>query len=535
MSNRGHALYITSAFGNLDRNLTLGDDCAMGRLPFKAGQAKGGADITVPNTKATHASGRGAITVSQVAQQIRDMLTREMPTKISVVGEISNFSGRSHWFFSLKDDNSALSCVCFASAARKVGFDVKDGLQVVATGRLDYYGEQGRIQLYVDKIEPVGAGALELRFRALCEELRKLGYFNPAAKKNIPQFCQRVAIVTSKAAAALQDVINTTKQRWPACELFLLDVPVQGDAAAPAIANAINCLSENTTELDIDVILLTRGGGSIEDLWAFNERPVADAIFKCKLPIVAAIGHETDTTIAELAADLRCATLTRAAMAIVPDHAVLSDQVSQLSRRMNTILLNRASASRQRLSGISRHPVFSRPDRLLEIQAQRIDKLQGLLERYLQGKISDAKHHILDMDRALAAIEPRSAIKLASHRIDAANKLLSAVMQQKISGLRQNCLAYSKQLSAVSPTKVLERGYSMTLSDDGNLIRNIHDVSTGKRIQTVLADGRIDSEVLSKTTSESKKTPIKGHNPAKPGKKKKKHISPDADEPGLFG
>ena len=160
------------------------------------------------------------------------MLTDYLPSKVRVIGEVSNFSGRSHWFFSLKDEGATLSCVCFVSSARRVGFPVADGLQVIATGRIDYYDAQGRLQLYVDKLEPVGQGALELRFRELCEQLRAAGYFDPARKKPLPVMPRRVAVITSRSAAALQDVINTVGQRWAGCGLLLYDVPVQGDAAA---------------------------------------------------------------------------------------------------------------------------------------------------------------------------------------------------------------------------------------------------------------------------------------------------------------
>src|SRR5690606_26173107 len=219
-----------------------------------------------------------------------------------------NFSDRAHWFFSLKDERATIRCVCFASSARQVECPVRDGMQVVCTGRVDFYDAQGHVQLYVDRIEPVGQGALELRLRQLMEELRELGYFDEAAKKPLPVLPRRVAVVTSRSAAALQDVIDTARRRWAGCRLYLYDVRVQGAAAAPEIARAIDALGRQHKRLRLDAIIVSRGGGSIEDLWAFNERIVAEAIHRCPLPIVAAIGHETDTTVAELVADLRCST-----------------------------------------------------------------------------------------------------------------------------------------------------------------------------------------------------------------------------------
>ena len=335
----------------------------MGRLPFQSDpiqpddgvEPTGDVDLPVPSQRV---SGDQPLTVSTVAAMVRGVLADYLPSKVRVIGEVSNFSGRSHWFFSLKDEQATLSCVCFASSTRRVGFPVADGLQVIATGRIDYYDAQGRLQLYVDKLEPVGQGALELRFRALCEELRTAGYFDPVRKKPLPVIPRRVAVVTSRSAAALQDVINTAGQRWAGCGLLLYDVPVQGDDAAPRINAALRALSHDGARLGIDAIILTRGGGSIEDLWAFNERVVADAVLECSLPIVAAIGHETDTTIAELVADVRCATPTQAAMTLIPDRRALAHQLDQLSGRLPLLLKRQYTLNEQRLAGVLRHPIF---------------------------------------------------------------------------------------------------------------------------------------------------------------------------------
>ena len=254
-----------------------------------------------------------------------------------VVGEVSNLSDRTHWFFSLKDEGAAMRCVCFASNAKRVGFPMRDGMQVVVTGRVDFYDAQGSVQLYVDRIEPVGQGALELKLRQMIEELKGLGYFDLEHKQPLPTMPTRIAVVTSRSAAALQDVINTVNQRWAGCRLYLYDVRVQGEQAAGEIAEAIKRISKHGKKLGIDAVILTRGGGSIEDLWAFNERVVADAVYACGLPIVAAIGHETDTTVAELVADVRCATPTQAAMTLVPEREALHHQVHQLGQRLGLL------------------------------------------------------------------------------------------------------------------------------------------------------------------------------------------------------
>ena len=436
----------------------------MSRLPF---------DPDRRSHKSKTAADARALSVSEVSAMVKTALATALPAKIRVVGEVSNFSDRTHWFFSLKDDTATLRAVCFASAARRVGFALKDGLQVVATGRIDYYDAQGQIQLYVDKIEPVGEGALDLQFRALCEQLRKLGYFDPERKKGLPGVPQTVAVVTSRTGAALQDVINTANQRWAGCRLLLLDVHVQGAAAAPEIAAAIDALSAQAFRLAIDVIILTRGGGSIEDLWAFNERIVADAVYRCAIPIVAAIGHETDTTIAELVADVRCATPTQAAVTVVPDAAALAHQLDQLHRRLGLVVRRSAEHARHTLAGWRRHPVFARPDRLAAPVRERLTTVA---------------------DR------------------------LVATSLRRASSARDKLDALGRQLAAIGPSNVLHRGYSYTLDPAGRVLRRALDVAAGDRITTVLSEGQLASRVENGATS----TP------------RRRTRGPRNGEPGLF-
>lgn len=419
-------------------------------------------------------------TVSEVSARVRSVLTDGLPVKLRVVGEISNLSNRTHWFFSLKDEQSTISCVCFASAASRVGFDVSDGLRVVATGRVDYYENQGRLQFYVDRLEPLGQGALELQFQALCEKLRGLGYFDPSVKKPLPLVPRRVAVVTSRAAAALQDVIHTAQKRWAGCRLVLCDVRVQGRDAAGEIASAIDMLSRYHEALKIDAIILTRGGGSIEDLWAFNERVVADAVYGCDLPIIAAIGHETDTTIAELVADMRCATPTQAAMTLIPDEAALRQQVDQIAQRLGLLLHRQFDLSRHQLRSIVRHPVFARPQRLLEAAHQRLTRLNDRLANSLPG------------------------------------------MLQRQQDLLE---ALTKQLEAVSPSNVLRRGYSYTLTANGRLLCSVEGVTPGDTLTTVLAEGQVTSRVVDHATTPGRAQPLR------PRRKKKPR---DTGQAGLF-
>lgn len=418
------------------------------------------------------------MTVGELAGQIKRVLADGLPRKVRVVGEVSNLSDRTHWFFSLKDDGAALRCVCFATNAKRVGFAMRDGMQVVVTGRVDFYDAQGSVQLYVDSIEPVGQGALELRLRQMIEELRGLGYFELEHKQTLPAMPTRIAVVTSRNAAALQDVINTAQQRWAGCRLYLYDVRVQGEQAAGEIAGALGQLSRHGKQLGIDAVILTRGGGSIEDLWAFNERVVADAVYKCRLPIVAAIGHETDTTVAELVADLRCATPTQAAMTLVPDRESLEHQVHQFGHRLGLTLRRRIEHAEHRLASASRHVLFRQPGRLVETGTQRVDETA---------------------------------------------RRLNAAMPRRLGTESAHLDALARQLNAVGPKNVLERGYSYTLGPDGKLLRQAGGARQGDRLTTVLADGRVGS-VVDEAAVDS---------PTKPSPKRRKQTKPD-DGPGLF-
>ncbi|MFI4859310.1 MAG: exodeoxyribonuclease VII large subunit [Phycisphaerales bacterium JB063] len=439
-----------------------------------------------------------AMPVVALVGQIKQTLNSHLPGKLRVAGEVSNLSDRNHWFFSLKDDRAAIRCVMFASAARQVRFKVADGQAVIATGRVDVFPAQGQVQFYVDRLEPVGQGALEQQLREMIDELRGLGYFDPEHKRPLPAIPRRIAVVTSRSAAALQDVIDTARRRWAGCELVLCDVRVQGDAAAPQIAAMIDRLSRDHGRLGIDAVLLTRGGGSIEDLWAFNERAVADAIYRCELPVVAAIGHETDVTVAELVADARCATPTQAAMTLVPDRDALSQQVDQLHDRLALALRRRAQHARERLRSAQRHPAVSRPDRLLAAPRDRLAQASS----------------------RLASLLPR-VTKTQRDRLD----------------------ALSRHLDAVGPQRVLRRGYTFTTDGEGKVIRSAQDGAAAATLTTVFADGKVVSVPIGGThaDAESAKRLVPQPQTSKPdppsrgvNRKRKGKVKRD-EGPGLFG
>lgn len=432
------------------------------------------------------------LTVSRVAELVTLALRDHTPRRLSVIGEIGAINHRTHWYFTLKDEQATLSCVMFASAARRLGFHPRAGQQVVCDGRVEFYARQGRTQLYVDRMEPAGQGELERRYRALCEELRALGYFAAERKRPIPAFPRRIAIITSRTGAALQDVIDTARRRCPAVGLIILDVRVQGDVAAPSIVRALDRISRNHGRLGVDAVLLTRGGGSIEDLWAFNERTVAEAIVRCACPVIAAIGHETDTTIAELVADERCATPTQAAARLTPDRAALGDELGHLARRLRAHSERMVAHARQELrvagmaAGAVRH-----------LHAAHRSRLERLAAR-----LAGARPHAMHALRAARLRE--AALRLAgamAHRIAAGGDRTrradpGPAARRALAARREHMASLARMLALTGPQAVLDRGFSLTTTADGAAVRDAGDIGPGTRIRTRVAQGSFESEVV---------------------------------------
>ena len=436
-----------------------------------------------------------AMTVTQATELIQRVLADGIPPTIKIVGEVSNFRDTGHWYLSLKDEQNVLSCVVWASDARKCGFVPQRGQQVLATGQFDYYGPQGRLGFYARRLEPIGQGVLELRFRQLCEELRKLGYFDESRKRPMPRFPEHIAIVTSASGAALQDVVRTARHRWAGVRLSVFDVRVQGDGAAAEIARAVTLLSQQHQRLRIDAIILTRGGGSLEDLWAFNERVVAEAVFQSRVPIAVGVGHETDVTIAELVADLRCSTPTQAAARLVPDSRAERQRLDQMTHRLTHALRRHGDHARTRIESVVRHPVFRRPtDRLVQLH-QRLDHLRLGLASALHRRAA-AVRRILDEHRhALATIEPVGRLRSAAQQLEAADRALRAAIARRLQSRRDRVDALERHLSCVGHQSILSRGYTYTTDRSGRVLRSCTVAQQARVLVTHFVDGQVESEV----------------------------------------
>ncbi len=456
------------------------------------------------------------LTVSQLAELIKTTLEQRVPSPLRVIGEVSNLSRPNHWYFSLKDDKAVVNCVAWASAVKKIKFVPAEGDEVVATGHISHYGPQGRTQLYVSALKPVGAGALDLMFRKMCDELRKLGYFHESRKKPLPVLPRRIAVVTSQSSAAWQDVIATAAQRCKAIGLLIADVRVQGEGAAEQVAAAIRQIDANRETLGVDAILVTRGGGSAEDLWTFNERVVADAVFACQLPIVAAIGHESDTSVIELVADVRAATPTQAVMRLVPATSQLMEQINHMDHRLTSLVRRLVEHQRQRLAIITRATFFRDPRSLvtesrtviqtrqrdlLRVVGARVAREQARLER-LSGRLRQLRPQALASRRrqGLAVLDDR--LRRALHRrvdqrqlLDRHRRRLAQVVRNNAHRVAEGLNSLSRQLAGLGPDGVLARGFSYTTTARGQLIRSARDVRPGQHVVTRMIDGAFGSTV----------------------------------------
>ncbi len=433
--------------------------------------------------------------VRDLAALVDGAIRRGVASPLRVVGEVSGLRERTHLYFDLKDGEAVIACVLFANVVRKHRLVLRDGLEVVVTGSLEFYAKAGKLSLIGTNAQPVGAGALDLAFRQLCDELRALGWFDDVRKRPLPTFPRRVAVLTSRSSAALQDVLDTMRRRCPAVEVALVDARVQGEGSAAELRAKLVALSRQHKVLGIDAIIITRGGGSAEDLWAFNDRALAEAILKCPVPVVAAIGHETDTTIAELVADARAATPTQAAMRLTPDGDKLLEQIDISLARLRGALLRRTADAGRAIESLSRRRPIASP---LSMTADARAHMDRAADRLADRARARLHHATLRLERLSARLEShKPAVELArrAQRLDHTADRLDRVIAQRMDAQARRLDANERQLRAVGPQGVLARGYSYTTLADGRLVRSASGVSPGDELITTLADGRVRSTV----------------------------------------
>ncbi|MBA4066615.1 MAG: exodeoxyribonuclease VII large subunit [Isosphaera sp.] len=393
------------------------------------------------------------LTVSALTSQLRGVVERTFPS-VWVAGEVSNFTRASsgHWYFTLKDAGAQLRAAMFRGFNLRMRFDPRDGMEVLARGRVSVYDPRGEYQLLVEELQPKGIGAAELALRQLKEKLLAKGYFDPKRKRRLPRFPRRVGLVASATGAAVRDLVELFAKRWPLTELVLRPSRVQGDGAAAEVAAALKMLNHfhATRELPLDAVILGRGGGSAEDLWAFNEEAVADAVFRSVVPVVSAVGHETDVTVADLVADFRAETPSAAVVALTPDRREMMAGLLELRTRLSEAVAHRLELARQRVEQFAARPALRRPLQRVRDLEQRLDGLAGRLHRAAGQRVA------------------RTGVELA---------------------------ALAARLETLSPLNVLTRGYSLTHTADGTLVRSADQVSAGDVLVTRVAAGEVVSRV----------------------------------------
>ncbi len=458
--------------------------------------------------------------VKQVNAMVNQTLLAHLPGALRVQGEISNFRtyDRGHAFFTLKEPGAELPCVMWRDALARLKFKPADGLEVIASGSIKMYEPQGKVQLYVESLSPRGTGSLELAFRQLCDKLRAEGLFDPARKRPIVRLPQHVAIITSRTGDVLHDVLTTAYRRYPGLHVMLYPVLVQGDGAAPSIVNAIEDINDQADDLGgVDLILLVRGGGSLEDLWAFNEESLARAIVASRIPIATGIGHEPDTTIADLVGDLRGPTPTGVTELTIPDVAVLRRELDGHMLRLAREVRRQHDSARASLRQLSlemaqvMHSSLRRNGTMLESLAREVARIEPR-HAIAQGwrRIDEAQRNLRDAqlnrhrsehDRLtrlawlLEKADPRAAIVRGQSLTDQLSHKLTGAMRARLRLESERLAGRERQLKLVGPQSVLERGYSITMNDRGQVVRRVADVNKGDKLTTKVADGDIISTV----------------------------------------
>ncbi|MBW7473546.1 exodeoxyribonuclease VII large subunit [Paenibacillus oenotherae] len=410
-------------------------------------------------------------------------------------GEISNFTHHSsgHMYFTLKDKDSRLKCIMFASHNVKLPFMPKEGSKVLARGNISVYERDGNYQFYATAMQPDGIGSLYLAFEQLKRKLEQEGMFDGARKRPIPAHPKAVGIITSPTGAAVRDILITLQRRHPSVPVLLFPVVVQGTGAAPSIVKAIEIMNQMA---EVDVLIVGRGGGSLEELWAFNEEAVARSIAASAIPVISAVGHETDFTIADFVADLRAATPTAAAELAVANVQELKAQLTNIRSRLVQSLRGTVQFRKERLMRLQRSPVFLHPRRYMLLQAERLDRLTERLQQRMLRATERGNDRLIRLKSALAAAHPGEKAALAAGRLLTASERLEAAMSAGMKERRMKLHASIRQLDALSPLKVMSRGYSLVYDSTNNkLVKSIGDVQLGDLVKVKLSDGDLECHV----------------------------------------
>lgn len=412
------------------------------------------------------------LTVSQINAYINKKMKLDPNLKnIYVKGELSNINiyRSGHIYFTLKDEGSQISAVMFKGMRRFLNFEPKDGMKVIVKGKIEVYEKNGKYQLYATRITEDGIGALYESFEKLKKDLEKEGLFDDAHKKQIPKYPKKIGVVTAETGAAIRDIITTIKKRYPYCEILVFSTLVQGNQAAPQIVRQI----KHAQQYDIDTLIVGRGGGSIEDLWPFNEEIVARAIYECRIPVISAVGHEVDYTISDFVCDKRAPTPTGAAMIAVPDIVEVKLKLNQLTDKINKNINYKITQNRTKLESISQKQIFKNPESIYEIKGMNLDNLVNKLEFSSKSLIMENKNRLFKIENKNILKNPEEILRVK----------------------KEIFLRNMNKLEVLNPLVTLKRGYTLT-KVEGKVVSSAKDVKSGDQLDVEFDDGIVNTKVI---------------------------------------
>ena len=420
--------------------------------------------------------------------------------RVYLTGQVSNFRKRpTHQYFSLKDDRAVIQATIWSGIYQKLGFDLEEGMKINVVGRVQVYEPSGSYSIIIEKAEPDGVGALALQFEQLKKKLSEEGLFQDRFKQTIPQFAKKIGVVTSRSGAVIQDIITTVTRRFPGVEIILYPTKVQGEGAAEEIARNIARANERD---DLDVLIIGRGGGSIEDLWAFNEEIVVRAIFESRLPVISSVGHETDVTLSDFVADKRAATPTAAAELATPVTKLdLLTYLKNQERRMATSVQNTLSKKEKALKVLSQSVIFRQPERLYDGYLQRLDQLQLRLKQSVNSELVRQEQRVLELVHRLEQLSPINKVHRYQDRLLQFEKLLRSQMAVVYDAKVAEAKRLSEALLMLDTSRIVARGYAIVKKEDA-VVSSAKDLKKTDQVTLMMRDGQVELEVKDVKTEE---------------------------------
>ncbi|WP_455225102.1 exodeoxyribonuclease VII large subunit [Granulicatella sp.] len=433
------------------------------------------------------------VTVSALTKYIKYKFDKDPHLgRVYLTGEISNFRLRpTHQYFSLKDENAIISATMFQSAFKKIQFRPEEGMKVLVIGKVSVFEKSGQYQINIEHMEPDGVGALYLAYEQLKKKLEVEGLFS-LPKKPIPQFPKKIAILTSESGAVIQDIQTTVARRFPIVQLVLYPTVVQGVHAVNSILKNLDLVEQE----DYDVVIIGRGGGSIEDLWAFNEEPVVRRVAELSIPVISSVGHETDTTLIDFVSDMRAATPTAAAEIATPVLMEIHQQLRNLQTRLEQALSRQLQIKRERMQALANASIFQNPERIYQVYQQRVDQLEMRLQQMMQQSVQHKRQQLLKNQHRLELGSPSRRVQTEKQALQYLAKRLEQAQGQLMKDKKQQFQRAIQQLDLLSPLKIMNRGYGI-LQQEKTIIKSVDQLEVNQELTIQLVDGTVRSKVTS--------------------------------------